>query len=135
MRREDLQYILQSSPIGELKKLYQEIDTKEGVKIISPPTNQTLLVPVIDPISQGKFYGGELLVTTTFVQIRENKGWSMVMDDNQPMSLYIACIDAVFSDQEFHQKILNLAEATKKTMQEQKDKLNQKVNSTIVHLI
>jgi alpha-D-ribose 1-methylphosphonate 5-triphosphate synthase subunit PhnG len=89
-------------------------------------------VPVKDPISGGEFYAGEVLVTSTIVEINKNKGWSMVQDENEQLSLYIATLDAVFENEEFKDDIIKLCKKTNKKMQEKKNILNRKVNSTRV---
>jgi|TARA_R110002033_G_scaffold13325_3_gene39785 alpha-D-ribose 1-methylphosphonate 5-triphosphate synthase subunit PhnG len=132
IQREDLNYILQEAQIEKLEKLYKKIDKKLGITILSNPSSQTLLVPVKDPISGGEFYAGEVLVTSTIVEINKNKGWSMVQDENEQLSLYIATLDAVFENEEFKDDIIKLCKKTNKKMQERKNILNKKVNSTRV---
>lgn len=132
IQREDLNYILQEAQIEKLEKLYKKIDKKLGITILSNPSSQTLLVPVKDPISGGEFYAGEVLVTSTIVEINKNKGWSMVQDENEQLSLYIATLDAVFENEEFKDDIIKLCKKTNKKMQEKKNILNKKVNSTRV---
>lgn len=132
IQREDLNYILQEAQIEKLEKLYKKIDKKLGITILSNPSSQTLLVPVKDPISGGEFYAGEVLVTSTIVEINKNKGWSMVQDENVQLSLYIATLDAVFENEEFKDDIIKLCKKTNKKMQEKKNILNKKVNSTRV---
>ena len=78
MKREDINSFAQLVKIEELKKLYEKIDENYGVKILTAPTEQTLLVPVKDPISNGSFYAGEVLVTSTIVEVKDTKGWAMV---------------------------------------------------------
>lgn len=132
IQREDLNYILQEAELEKLEKLYKKIDKKLGITILSNPSSQTLLVPVKDPISGGEFYAGEVLVTSTIVEINKNKGWSMVQDENVQLSLYIATLDAVFENEEFKDDIIKLCKKTNKKMQERKNILNKKVNSTRV---
>lgn len=133
MKREDLNYILQHVELETLKKLYKKIDKTFGVHVVSKPSSQTLLVPIKDPISGGEFYAGEVLVTSTIVEINKNKGWSMVQDDNEKLSLYIACCDAVFNTIEFSEEIKNLCNKIKSNLQKQEKILNKKVNSTRVN--
>ncbi|ADG92020.1 hypothetical protein Arnit_0354 [Arcobacter nitrofigilis DSM 7299] len=132
IQREDLNYILQEAQLEKLEKLYKKIDNEFGVTILSNPSSQTLLVPVKDPISGGEFYAGEVLVTSTIVEVNKNKGWSMVQDENDQLSLYIATLDAVFENKEFKDDIIKLCKKTKKQIQEKKNILNKKVNSTRV---
>lgn len=131
-QREDLNYILQQAPLKKLEELYKKIDEKLGVTVLSQPSSQTLLVPVKDPISGGEFYAGEVLVTSTIVEINKNKGWSMVQDENEQLSLYIATFDAVFEEEIFKNEIITLCTDTNKYIEEQKSMLNKKVNSTKV---
>jgi alpha-D-ribose 1-methylphosphonate 5-triphosphate synthase subunit PhnG len=132
MKREELNYIFQHAKLEDIKQLHKKIDKKYGVVVINKPTSQTLLVPVKDPISQGEFYAGEALVTSTIVEVNKQKGWSMVQDDNEKISLYIATIDAVFDSKEFENEIKEIYEQTTKKLNKKRKQLNQKVNSTRV---
>ena len=132
MQREDLNYVLQHSNVEKLKSLYIKIDKKLGVTVVNQPTSQTLLVPVKDPISDGEFYSGEVLVTSSIVSVNNNQGWSMVQDDNESLSLYIATIDAVFETKEFNEEITALYFESVKQIEKMNKILNQKVNSTRV---
>lgn len=132
MKRENINSFAQLVKIEELKKLYKKIDEKHGVKILTAPTEQTLLVPVKDPISNGSFYAGEVLVTSTIVQVKDTKGWAMVMDSNEELSLYIATLDACFEANIYKDEITNILEKAKNKDDEKNSKINQKVNSTRV---
>ncbi|MBU0925200.1 phosphonate C-P lyase system protein PhnG [bacterium] len=132
MKREDINNFAQLVKIEELKKLYEKIDENYGVKVLTAPTEQTLLVPVKDPISNGSFYAGEVLVTSTIVQVENTKGWAMVMDSNEELSLYIASLDACFEANIYTDEITNILENAKNDNEEKNRKINQKVNSTRV---
>ena len=132
MKREDINNLAQLVKIEELKKLYEKIDENYGVKVLTAPTEQTLLVPVKDPISNGSFYAGEVLVTSTIVQVENTKGWSMVMDSNEELSLYIASLDACFEANIYTDEIINILVNAKNDNEEKNSKTNQKVNSTRV---
>ncbi|WP_428026247.1 phosphonate C-P lyase system protein PhnG [Arcobacter sp.] len=132
IQREDLNYILQQAPLEKLEKLYRKVDESFGITVLSQPSSQTLLVPVKDPISGGEFYAGEVLVTSTIVEVNKNKGWSMVQDENEQLSLYIASLDAVFEEKDFKNEIITLCLETNNYIQKQKNILNKKVNSTRV---
>ncbi len=132
MKREELNYIFQHAKLEDIKQLHKKIDKKYGVVVINKPTSQTLLVPVKDPITNGEFYAGEALVTSTIVEVNKQKGWSMVQDDNEKLSLYIATIDAVFDSKEFKDEIKDIYEQTTKKLEKKRKQLNQKVNSTRV---
>ena len=132
MKREDINSLAQLVKIEELKKLYEKIDENYGVKVLTAATEQTLLVPVKDPISNGSFYAGEVLVTSTIVQVEDTKGWSMVMDSNHESSLYIASLDACFEANIYKDEITNILEKAKNDNEEKNKKTNQKVNSTRV---
>jgi alpha-D-ribose 1-methylphosphonate 5-triphosphate synthase subunit PhnG len=132
MKREDINNLAQLVKIEELKKLYEKIDENYGVKVLTIPTEQTLLVPVKDPISNGSFYAGEVLVTSTIVQVENTKGWSMVMDSNEELSLYIASLDACFEANIYKDEITNILLNAKNDNEERNRKTNQKVNSTRV---
>jgi alpha-D-ribose 1-methylphosphonate 5-triphosphate synthase subunit PhnG len=132
MKREDINNFAQLVKIEELKKLYEKINENYGVKVLTAPTEQTLLVPVKDPISNGSFYAGEVLVTSTIVQVENTKGWAMVMDSNEELSLYIASLDACFEANIYKDEITNILENAKNDNEEKNRKINQKVNSTRV---
>lgn len=132
MKREDINNLAQLVKTEELKKLYEKIDENYGVKVLTAPTEQTLLVPVKDPISNGSFYAGEVLVTSTIVQVENIKGWAMVMDNNEELSLYIAALDACFEANIYKDEITNILENAKNDNEEKNKKTNQKVNSTRV---
>ncbi|QOG12343.1 phosphonate C-P lyase system protein PhnG [Arcobacter sp. FWKO B] len=132
MSREDLNFLLQKVEIKELEKLYKKIDKSLGVNIINQPTSQTLLVPIKDPISGGEFYAGEALVTSCIVEVNKAQGWSMVQDDNDELSLYIATIDAVFESGVFQKDIEKLYTKTIVSINNYQKQLNKKVNSTRV---
>jgi len=132
-KREDLNYLLQRCDLNTLKKLYEKIDTKYGVKVLLQPVQQTILVPVKDPISQGEFYGGELLVTTTITQLNDGtKGWAMVQDDQKNKSLYISAIDACFASGELIHDITELLQTAQEIIKDARQKNNQQVNATRV---
>lgn len=133
MQREEINYLGQKTDIKKLEELYIKIDSKHKVQQLAPATQQTLLVPVKDPISNGSFYGGEVLVTSTIVQVEQTKGWAMVMDDNEEVSLYTAVLDAAFAKDVFKDEIVQLLEQTKDILVHEKNVLNQKVNSTKVN--
>ena len=134
MQREELNYILQQAPLETLERLYKKIDRKFGISILSQPSSQTLLLPVKDPISGGEFYAGEVLVTSAIVEVNKNKGWSMVQDEHEQLSIYIATFDAVFDhEEELKSELILLCNETKQTIEKEKNRLNKKVNSTRVN--
>ncbi len=132
MKREDVNSLAQLVPLTELEKIYKKIDQDYKIKVLTKPTGQTLLVPVKDPISGGSFYAGEVLVTSTIVQVEKTKGWSMVMDLNEEKSLYIAVLDACFEANIYKENIKSLLLDAKQGREESIKKTNKKVNSTRV---
>lgn len=132
MKRESINHLAQLVQIDKLKKLYEKIDQNFKVKVLTSPTEQTLLVPVKDPITGGNFYCGEVLVTSTIVEVQEEKGWSMVMDSNEELSLYVAVLDACFEKKIYKDEIKDLLKEAKKSEEKKNKKINQKVNSTRV---
>lgn len=133
MKREDINYFAQKATFEEVEKLYKKIDANYNIKQLTAPTQQTLLVPVIDPVSNKQFYSGEVLVTSTIVQLEDEKGWSMVMDDYSQLSLYIAVLDAAFAKNIYKDEIEKLINNTKISLENQQKILNKKVNSTKVN--
>ena len=132
MKREEINDLAQLVQIEKLEKLYKKIEENYKVKILTQATEQTLLVPVKDPISGGSFYAGEVLVTSTIVQVEEVKGWSMVMDLNEEISLYTAVLDASFEANICKEEIESLLIDAKNIKEENIKNTNRKVNSTRV---
>ena len=115
-----------------MKNLYEKIDEEYGVKVLTIPTEQTLLIPVKDPISNGSFYAGEVLVTSSIVEVKKTKGWAMIMDSNNELSLYVATLDACFEANIYKDEIINILQNAKNENDEKNKIINQKVNSTRV---
>jgi len=132
MRREEINSLGQLVDIKKLEKLYKKIDKNFKIQVLTAPTEQTLLIPVNDPISGSEFYAGEVLVTSTIVQVEDTKGWSMVMDSNEDLSLYISVLDAAFEAKILKDEIKELLKEAKGIRKEEIKNLNQKVNSTRV---
>lgn len=132
MKREDINSLAQLVKIEELKNLYEKIDEEYGVKVLTIPTEQTLLIPVKDPISNGSFYAGEVLVTSSIVEVKKTKGWAMIMDSNNELSLYVATLDACFEANIYKDEIINTLQNAKNENDEKNKIINQKVNSTRV---
>ncbi len=132
MLREEINDLAQEVAIKKLEELYKKIDENYKIQVLTAPTEQTLLVPVKDPISSGEFYAGEVLVTSTIVQVEDCKGWSMVMDSNEKLSLYVAVLDASFESNIYRNEIKTLLEKVKEEKVLKQKAINQKVNSTRV---
>ncbi|QKF81937.1 phosphonate C-P lyase system protein PhnG [Halarcobacter ebronensis] len=132
MSREDINFISQFIEKKRLEELYKKIEENHTIKILTNPTEQTLLVPVKDPISEGEFYAGEVLVTSTIVEVNGVKGWSMVMDLNEELSLQTAVLDASFEAEIYKEEIISLLEKTAFNLEKQEEIINKKVNSTRV---
>ncbi|MGB3750123.1 MAG: phosphonate C-P lyase system protein PhnG [Arcobacteraceae bacterium] len=132
MKREEINDLAQLVPIDKLEKFYNKINTTYNVKILTKPTEQTIIVPVKDPISGGSFYAGEVLVTSTIVQVEQMKGWSMIMDTDENLSLYTAVLDACFEADILKNEIIDLLTEAKNEKNEKIKHTNQKVNSTRV---
>jgi alpha-D-ribose 1-methylphosphonate 5-triphosphate synthase subunit PhnG len=132
MQREEINKLSQWVPKQKLKTLCAQIEKTHQVEILTPPTEQTLMVPVHDPISGSVFYAGEVLVTSTIVNVDGQKGWSMVMDANKKLSLYTAIFDACFAQNIYKKEIIELLEKAQEAMKKTTKTLNQKVNATRV---
>lgn len=132
MQREDLNDFLQAAPQEDVLSLYEKICDEVDVHIIQQPTPQTLLVPVRDPINGGKFYGGEVLVTSSIVRVGETDGWSMVLDDSPEQSLHIAVLDGAYAGGIRTGEITALAEIGEASRLEQDVHLNRKIERTRV---
>jgi alpha-D-ribose 1-methylphosphonate 5-triphosphate synthase subunit PhnG len=133
LKREELNFFLQKTDFNDLKNFYDKIKNIHEIKILQGPTQQTLLQPVYDPISEGEFYIGEILVTTTLVMVDEFKGWAMVMDYDEEQSLYIAIMDACFGGGLYKDEIVLLVNKTKEKIEKKKKELNKKIHSTKVN--
>ena len=132
MEREQLNYFLQQVPSAILTALCEKIGAEAGVEIIQKPTSQTLLVPVHDPINQGTFIGGEVLVCSSIVQVNGVNGWAMVMDDNPDLSTSLAVLDAAFAAGIRTMDIAELANRGKEVIDTRNADMNTRVHSTRV---
>jgi alpha-D-ribose 1-methylphosphonate 5-triphosphate synthase subunit PhnG len=97
MKRENNNFYLQQAEQDEINTLSQQIKCRANVQIIQQPTAQTLMLPIDDPVNQGTFYGGEVLVSSAIVQVNDVDGWAMVMDDTPVLALSIAILDAAYA--------------------------------------
>lgn len=132
MQRENINYIFQHADISDLRGLFEKIKSECTLEVLQPPTSQTLLQPVIDPISKSKFYSGEILVTSAIVQVNGYKGWAMVMDDNEELALIISVLDACFDGKIFLEEMKSIYTKTVQKIEQEKKIFNQKINSTRV---
>lgn len=133
MNRRDINFVLQNSEITNLKNVYEKIKAEQNIKVMQEPNTQTLLLPVKDPISEGEFYAGEVLVTTTTVEVNGSKGWAMVMDDNSELSMMIAVIDGCFASGLYIDTIKRLFSAADTYICESRKENNQMTNATKVN--
>jgi alpha-D-ribose 1-methylphosphonate 5-triphosphate synthase subunit PhnG len=133
MKREDINYLSQLVDEKKLKSLYKKIKKEHNILVLTDPCEQTLLVPIKDPISNGSFYSGEVLVTSTIVEVNKEKGWSMVMDSNEKISVYTAVLDASFAQDIYKKEIEALLEEALRTKIKNEKYKNQQVNSTRVN--
>ena len=107
--RDDLNDLLQEVAGEEIHQLADKVSQKAVIHILQNPTQQTLLAPVLDPVSNTTFYGGEVLVTTAVVQVHGSNGWAMVMDDNHKLALDMAILDGAWGAALFQEDITQLA--------------------------
>ncbi len=140
MQREELNFILQYAELSILKDIVHAIQEKYIVDILQSPTQQTLMLPIKDPISGGAFYAGEVLVTTSLICLQKGstkaQGWAMVLDDNPEISLCIAIIDAYYGlekDDDITSNICTLATQTKAQKDKAQALKNQAIDSTRVN--
>ncbi|PHR72643.1 MAG: hypothetical protein COA66_05145 [Arcobacter sp.] len=132
MKREDINVLCQEVDIKKLENIYKIINKNHKIRVLTKASEQTLLVPVKDPISNGSFYAGEVLVTSTILEVNKTKGWSMVMDSNYDLSLYTAVLDACFEADIYKNEIIELLEKAKEDQNKKIKMRNKKVNSTKV---
>lgn len=132
MEREQLNYFLQQVPSPLLSALCEKIGKETAIELIQKPTSQTLIVPVRDPINQGTFISGEVLVTSAIVQVDGVNGWAMVMDDNPDMATSLAVLDGAYAAGIRKMEIVGLAEQGKEAVDRQHADMNARVYSTRV---
>jgi len=132
MKREALNYIFQCAKRSDVEALFRTIEKHHTITVLQQPTAQTLLQPVIDPISKSPFYAGEILVTTSIVQIEQCKGWAMVMDDDEKLSLMIATLDACFEAGIFQEEMQTLYKKTEQKIAKEVARNNQSIHATKV---
>lgn len=132
MKREDLNFFLQKAPDGEVYSLCQKIEEVAEVKLIQKPTPQTLLVPVQDPVNNGRFYGGEVLVTSAIVQVNNQRGWAMVMDEDFELSRSVATLDGAFAAGVRKNEIIDLALQGEEILRQEKEIKGEQVEDTRV---
>lgn len=133
MKRESLNYIFQCAKRSNVEALFQHIEKEYTITVLQQPTAQTLLQPIIDPISKSPFYAGEVLVTTAIVQVGQCKGWAMVMDDDEKLSLMIATLDACFEAGIFQEEMHALYKKTEHKIAKEMAKTNQRIHATKVN--
>lgn len=97
MARESLNFLLQQVEEQEVAALAKKIEGLSQILVIQQPVAQTMMLPVEDPVSQGLFYGGELLVSSAIVRVNGVEGWGMVMDEQLPLALHIAILDGAWA--------------------------------------
>ncbi|MEE4242797.1 MAG: phosphonate C-P lyase system protein PhnG [Desulfopila sp.] len=132
MEREQLNYLLQQVGIEQLRSLSDGVEKQAEVELIRKPTSQTLLVPIHDPINQGSFISGEILVTSALVQVNTINGWSMVMDDNPETAVSVAILDGAFAAGILREEIQQLALRGKENIEKEQAELNSRVHATRV---
>lgn len=132
MNREELNFFIQKSPFMERNELRVQIEKQATVALIQKPSPQTLLVPVKDPINGGEFLGGEVLVTSSIVQVDGVNGWAMVMDDNPELAQTVAIIDGAYAAGIFVDAIQALCQKGRQYVLDEKEKERLDVTGTKV---
>lgn len=132
MEREQLNYYLQQADEREVTALSTAVEEHAPVEIVQKPISQTLMVPIRDPINNGSFYGGEVLVTSAIVKVGEIKGWAMVMDDTPGRAVAGAILDGAFAAGILREEIAALARKGKALLDEKNGELNARVRATRV---
>ena len=132
MKREEINFCLQKVPEAELFALCEKVALKAQVVLIQKPTQQTLLLPVKDPITDGEFLSGEVLVTSAIVQVNSVNGWAMVMDQKSEVARAIATLDGAFAAGVYTTQIMSLVDQGKDALEEDLAEENRKVEDTRV---
>ncbi len=91
--REELNFYLQQVDPELLFSVKEKIEFNANVKVVQEPLEETVMLPVTDPVSKGSFYSAEVMVTSAIVRVNETSGWSMVLDANKKLALHIAILD------------------------------------------
>lgn len=132
MNREDLNFYLQQVDSDAVFSLGQKIKWCAEVQIVQQPTEQTLMLPVADPVNQGSFYGGEALVTSAIVRVNKSEGWAMVMDRQEGLALNIAILDGAYAAGVEEKAIVFLAKKGKEIHEKNIKKVEKQVAATRV---
>lgn len=132
MNREELNFYLQQAEPDEISALCQRIRHQADVRIIQQPNEQTLMLPFADPVNQGSFYGGEVLVTSAVVRVNEVDGWSMVLDDPPDLARNIAILDGAYAACIEEDEIRKLAVRAKNRYEKNLSQTQSQVNATRV---
>jgi alpha-D-ribose 1-methylphosphonate 5-triphosphate synthase subunit PhnG len=132
MEREALNHYLQQMPVERLQDECRAIEQHANVEFIGRPTTQTMLVPVRDPINDGVFFAGEVLVTSCIVKVNNVPGWSMVMDDRPELTGLIATLDAAFAAGIRTKEISTLAKEGSRVLAQRSGAINRRTNGTRV---
>ncbi len=133
MEREHLNFYLQQASPNALRELCRLVEDSASVTVLQPPTAQTLLLPVADPVTDGCFYGGEVLATSAIVEVKGSKGWAMVIDENPEMARDIAILDAAYAAGIHRREIVTLARHGKRLHEDATAKLASQVETTRVN--
>lgn len=132
MEREHLNFYLQQADTAELSAICARIEEEAEVELLQKPTAQTVLLPVLDPINGGSFISGEVLVTSAIVHVNAVGGWAMVMDDNPPLAVSVAMLDAAYAAGVRIDEIVLLALRGKDLHEQKKSVRNSRVKNTKV---
>lgn len=132
MEREQLNFYLQQVSQNDLDHLCSRIKNIATIEVIQKPTSQTLMVPVKDPINNGSFFGGEVLVTSAIVRVNYSNGWSMVLDENGNKALSIAILDGAYSGNLLKEEVVQLALVGRSSIENVRAERNARVHSTKV---
>lgn len=132
MERERLNYLLQNANEERLFALVERIVDSREVNILASPSQQTIMLPVKDPMAGTIFYGGEILVTQALVDVDGVKGWSMIMDKKPELALAVAICDACFEAGIEAEFISEMAEAADERLSTEIEEESVKVASTKV---
>ncbi|MCF8056390.1 MAG: phosphonate C-P lyase system protein PhnG [Desulfocapsa sp.] len=132
MNREELNFFLQQVDSDALFALVQKVQCCSEVQVIQQSTEQTLMLPVTDPVTQGTFYGGEVLVNSAIVRVNTVEGWAMVLDQHPTRALHIAILDGAYAAEVEKEAIVDLAGKGQKLHGQMNKDVDRQVASTRV---
>lgn len=132
MQRESLPFLLQQVGEAERVSLIDKIESCNDVQVIQQSTAQTMILPIEDPVSEGLFYGGEVLVSSAIVRVNGVEGWGMAMDEQLGLALHLAIVDGAWAAGVERDTIVSLLVTGQEIYNRETEQQNRQVAATRV---